>query len=1123
MKLFGKKDSKKTATPEDKKIIDAVIEENPAEKQEFAKINPVKVPASEAIDGSSNDTPAPQAQPTPQKSDFEIKVDKVIASVALLFAPFKELTLKVLPSSRYIIKVLDSIALGIAYITKLIVLRFPAFVKFLKSIYFKVIVVFIVFMFIFGAIFSKIINSSYYVNSIETAIYSATGFQAKINGQIKVSFIPKLSVSLNNVSFYKQDSQNNNATQFNINQFDAANLAIDFKFFPLFIGNFSIKNIDIIGATLNLQTADTSSIADSNYAQIIASVERSIKSSISSDKIQEITEQSATPNKSNSSEVLDMLDNLENLITNGVDSSKPQATPPLQEEPAPEESQPEEPLEPITPLNSQEFNDTPNDALIAPKTGTVANYGFLSRLLSSIVNNIKFSFNDVDSFTLRRSKINIINNQGQKILSVENISAKVSSSFMGKISATGGLRFADSNIDYDATLNYESDKVNFNVAFVLDGRIGDTITVAGYKNKANGDIIADLTMENQGVLLFIDKFLFEITNKKIQSHGFTGKLLLNSNFLKIENINTQIGESAYQGSFVWDYASSSKNVIIDIAGEMPNMADFSAGLTSTINNSVIKDSTFLAAIEEITNWKNSKMSIFRPNHFILNFRVANTNINNIAVDSLSLGILLDNFNKLYVYNTSLKTKDYNADIMGRVDIESKTALFALESKGSINAVGQTMGFAPKSIEFLQNIGKNQDNYQLSSKLRLENNKVLLTDFVGNLGNLKLNDTYLIYTQRVEDSDILVSSKIDSFNFEDIADIYNKQISNLTYEKIEDINLFGLPSNLKVKINLDISKSSFHGVPLKNVNLDIGLFKTGFNINKFSAVGNRGGNITGAISADSIVLPVIAGHVNLEDLILNFEDTKGLFLKDVPLVGNVVLSGKVKFNGDTFDKPFTNIDGDITFIKQERIAVNRLAANMDGAFLTLSQKNNNIFVNDIYGAANIKNNIIEIYPIALLFIDKNNKEYRGVVQLNIDLGLQSIKGDGSGEQTADTSNKLSIDISGNFLNPNIKTNFFKGQKSSVGVKPKEKDISLINNKTHKVVDNLNNTKSKTNFNNTYNSNIANKSFDNLKNKLYDDMVQDNTKGKATYPNSANRKPGSGEVTKGQDNTKYYGNN
>ncbi|MDR0484587.1 MAG: AsmA family protein [Alphaproteobacteria bacterium] len=1149
MKFFGRKNSKKDNVEElktEESLTTIVKEEATENKETLAKIEPVKVDADKAIDGfkTIDDTQAtdnladnqtPDISPKKPKSEFEQKVDNVIASVAQLFAPFKELMLKIIPASKWIIKPLDYLAIGIAKLTKLIILRYPLFIKFLKSFYFKAIVIFLAFLFIFGAIFSKIVNSNYYITSIEDAIYKSTGFQAKINGLIKVSFVPSLSITLNNVSFFVEESTNTNSSQFKVSQFDAANLRIDFKFLPLFVGNFSIKNIEILGATLNLQTADSTSLQNLNYNQIIEKVEQAIKSNMSSHKLQEITEKATpTDNKSNGNEVLDLLDNLESLIKNGSDSTQQTpATTPKEEVPAPaveEESQEKEAVkeetQPQAEPSEPEVDNTPSGALIAPKEDTSMKYGFLSRALATIVNNVSFSFNDVDNFLLRRSRINIINNQSQRILSIENITAKVSSSLSGKITATGSLRFADSNIEYNSIFNYEKERVNFTVDFILDGRTNDIIKLKGYKNQQNGEIVADLSMENQGILLFINKFLFEINSKKIQNSNFTGKLILNSNFLKIDNMNIAINDNTYRGSFTWDFSGNAKNVVIDIIAEMKDMSQITQGISSTINNSVIKDSTFLAVIEEITNWKNAKMNIFRPNHFVVNFKVENTVVNNIPLDSFSVGFLLDNFDKVYIYNLSAQAKEYNADVMGRIDLDSKTALLSLQSKGSISKAGSTLGFNQRTIEFLQNIGKSQDIYDISSKLRLENNKLLFTDFTGNLGNLQLNDTYIIYTQRLEDSDILVSTKIDQFNLEDITSIYNKQISNLTYERIEDVNIFGLSNNLKVKINMDIAKSKFRGVPFKNVNLDISLFKTGFTINRFSAIGERGGSLTGSISADSIVLPVIAGHINVENLVLVFEDTKDLFFKNTPLVGNVVLNGRIKFNGDSFDKAFSTIDGDLTFIKQERINVNRLA-NIDGLFLTLSQKKvngkNTIFVNDIYGRADIKNNRIELYPIALLYFDSNNKEYRGVSQVIIDLGEQSIKGEGSGEQTADTRNKFKLTLSGNFLNPTIKNSFFRGEKSTTGVKPVEKDITLVNKKTHKVVDNLNNTKDKNNFNNTYNSNISNKSHDDLKNKLYDDLLDDNTKGKATYPNSQDRKPSSGNITKGQDNTQYYGNN
>jgi hypothetical protein len=1079
-----------------------------------------------------------------EKSEFEEKVDKIIDSVAQLFAPFKDLMLKIIPSSKGIIKLLDLFAIMIAKLTKFIILRFPLFVRFLKSKFFRIILIFIIFMFVFGAVFSKIINSNYYVNNLENAIYESTGYKAKINGLIKVSFVPSFSISLSNVSFYVDENINTNSSQFKITQFDANNLKIKFNFFPLFIGNFSIKNIDIIGATLDLQTSDTSSLKDTDYRDIILGVERSIKSNVSVEKINEIEKKQQSAllikpagnlNSNVSQDALALLDNLDSLIQGVMPQEESPVATPKKEEALPKseaieeetiDNQAEEVLKPEQEEQVDKQSEESSAPLISQKRDSDSlNYSFLSSFLSNAVTNIKFSFNDVDTFVLRRGKINIINKQGQKLLIIDNISSTVSSSFMGNVKSEGIFRFADNNINYLASIDYQKEQMKFNVEFAFASNSADVLKLSGFKNINTGDISADISVKNQGILIFINKFLVEINPKKSKKSSFEAKLLLNSNVFKIYDINMVLNEDIYNGSFTWDFAGSANNVFIDLRAKLNDLSKISNGIDENLSKSISQGSYFLSAVEEIINWKNAKMNLFKTNNFIVNFKVENTKVNDIIIDNLSIGFLVTNFNKLYVYDFSVKTKEYNAKLTGRLDLDSKSAIIALDANGKISATGQTLGFKPKAIEFLQNIGKEKDSYSLSTKLRLENNKMLFSDFSGVLGDMKLNDTYIIFTQRVGDSDIVVSTKIDELNLTDISNIYNKQITNLTYEKVEDVNIFGLPENFKVKMDIEIKKSTLRGIPFKNVNLDLSLFKTGFSVNKFSALGERGGSLTASISADSVVLPVIAGHINLENLVLRFEDSKDIFFKNTNLVGNVVLNGKIRFNGDSYNNPFTSINGDVTFIKQERISVNRFA-NIDGLFLTLTDKNTSgkdtIFVNDIYGRANIKDSVIELYPISILYINKN-KEYRGVSQAMIDLRDGSIKAEGAGDMSSDTSNKVKFDLQGSFLNPKANVSFFKGARSSSGVKPKEKDISLVNSKTHSKINNLNNTKNKNNFNNTYNSNISNKSYDKLKDSLYDDMIDENTKGKSNiFPEGQNRAPSSGAVTKNQDNTKYYSN-
>lgn len=1169
MKFFSKKnkDSKQVSNNEqDKKIIDAevqgtkhtVIVDDSVEEQEssksiLGKIDVVKIEANKAniseevaetLDADFKETKGKKpkkkkSKPTKEKTEFEEKVDKVIDSAGQLFTPFKELMLKIVPQSKPIIRMLDLFAIMIAKITKLVILRYPTIIKFLKSKLFRIIIVFVIFMFVFGAIFSKIINSNYYVNSLESAIYKSTGYKAKINGYIRVSFVPSFAISLSNVSFFAEENINNHASVFKITQFDAASLKIKFKLFPLFIGNFSIKNIDIIGATLDLQTADTSSLKNTDYSKLILEVERSIKSNVSADKIIEIEAKNqksslvvAEKNKSGGSvsqDALALLDNLDSLIKGETDTNQKEATSTVNPtvEKTPEEVKESDKEEVIEPKPEEQMEEEVEELapLIAPKReGDSLNYSFLSSFLSSAVNNIKFSFNDVDTFSLRRGKINIVNKQGQKLLSIDNITSTVSSSILGKVKSEGRFRFSDNNINYLSDIDYQKEKINFNIDFSFVSNPTDVVKVKGFKNKTTGDISADVSVQNQGILTFINKFLIDINPKKIKDSSFEAKLLLNANLFKVYDIKMLLNEDLYNGSFIWDFSDSNRHVIIDLTAKLNDLSLISEGINANLSKSLVQGSYFLSAVEEIINWKNAKMNVFKTNNFVVNFKVDNTKVNDIVVDSLNIGFLINNLNKLYVYDFSAKTKDYNAKLTGRLDLDAKSAIVALDANGQISVSGKTLGFKPKAIEFLQNIGKSKDNYNISTKLRLENNKMLFTDFTGNLGDMKLNDTYIIFTQRVGESDIVVSTKIDELNLSDISNIYNKQITNLTYEKVEDVNIFGLPENFKVKMDIEINKSTIKGIPFKNVSLDVSLYKTGFNVNKFSANGVRGGSLTASISADSVVLPVIAGHVNLDNLVIRFEDSKELFFKDANLVGNVVLNGKVRFNGETYDNPFSGIDGDISFIKQERISINRFA-NIDGLFLTLTEKKSNgkntIFVNDIYGRANIKNNIIELYPIAMLYIN-NNKEYRGMAQVMIDLKEGSIKGEGTGDMSSDTSNKLKFDLSGNFLSPKVNKSFFKGARTSAGVKPKEKEISLVNSKTHKKVNKLNDTKDKNNFNNTYNSNISSKSYDKLKDSLYGDMIDDNTKGKTTYPDSQNRKPSSGAVTKNKDNTVYYGN-
>lgn len=1040
------------------------------------------------------------------KNAYEERVNKVISSVASLFAPFKEIIVKTLPFTKGIIKFLDKIGQLIAAIAKFIAMRMPALINFVKSSYFKIIIAVVVILFIGGALISRSVNTQTYIGFLEKSIYKYTGYNATIDGVIKVNFLPSLAISLNKVNLYSTEEVPLQKNKFNVSNLNADIIVVKFKFLPLFLGRFVVKDLWLSQANIDIKGSEdysATSSEDINFSNIIKNIEQSIATKVNDSLVQEIKQrEKQVPNNSSKEDAL--IKDVKTLIQ----EDKSQADDKTQEKSFIENLQNGVDAQDFS---SQKVPSNNSNYQLNPTVQTLPNLnqrvednpkGLVYKIASYFVRNFYFSYKATDSIKLSRGQLNVLSSDNKRILVLDNIKADFKTKFNGDVASEGSFRFINTNMDYNLITKFNKEGYSYN-ASVSFGNDDKTVVFNGAK-KYNSDVtFGHVTADGEGLPLFINNFLFKLKSTTLKDANFSATYQLSSNKLKIDNINFKVNKDQYAGNLLWNFSPQKNFLNVDIKLVSPDVSYILNSYLGSLNNTAVKGAKFLSFVELTNNWKNNTINNFGVSNIRFKISTTNTTLNNQKVQDLNLAFITNSYNKFYIEDLNIDTGTSSLKLTGELDLDSKNGLLALQTKGNVTNTGDLWKLPDNSIKFLNLVGEGKTDYNLSGKIILDNARVVVNDIKGNIGNKIIDNTYALFFQRVDSSDLVITSKLDNINGEYLSTLYKNQLAELKENPDKSINVFGISPNLAIKLNLYAAKFTYKNLNFNNANLEIDLINSGFLLRNFEAQGELGGSVVGSFNVDTSVNPIVAGHLNFDNYVFSLENTSQLAFSKYDLIGNVMLSGKVRFSGSNFMEPFEKVDGEVTFIKYERILLNRFA-NTAGLYMTLTEEKtkgkSRFLINDLYGKVNIVDSKVNFYPVAFLYI-LDKVEHRGVFEANYDFVKDNLTASGAVDNTVNINKQIQFNVNGSLLNPTVVKKDITLKRNISGKATYTVDDTIKSTqKTHKVFNNLNNSKDPNNFNNTYNFNM-NERDKVLKEKNYNRDIEDlNKHGKYDFNKS-----------------------
>ncbi len=1025
------------------------------------------------------------------KNEYKEKVDTVFVSLKQLFSPFKEVLVKTIPFSIYFIKPIEILASFLIYIARFIALYIPDILNIIKGRYFKIFIVLVLILFISGALLSRAINNPDYIHKLELAIYKNTGYKANISGVIKLNFIPKLSIELKKVSFQLNNEKSFEGLQ--INDLSADSIVFKFKFLPLFLGNFKISDIEINELSVKIKGSPKNSLGENLYQDQIAKIEKIIKTRLS-DKIvkQELlhteNEQTledeydklvqdaekfihATEFKSNIDKKILNLNAKDEKTTNEKDKSKYIS-------------------------NFLNIDDTTDSDL-------ENNKGTLLTIFNKFLSRLNFNLNAIESFRFYRSNISIQNNNNQDILSFTNVKTLVTSDVWGKLEIKSEFRLLNKDFKSEMIINSEQNKLNIESQIYLAADASNKIVLKAQSNK--GKVTGNLIFDSHNANFIISNYILPIQDKQIKK--FTADFMFNQQSLELYNINIISEDQNYTGKFLWNYSKINPDAQLYLDIKMNNISHFTNDVSKSFENNKVKNNIFLSFVELVKVWKKASIDKLKVDNFKVSINIDNTLWNKNKIEKINTSFFITKNNNLYFNNFDLKTSTNQLSFIGQLLLDKNTGTLAIEAKGNLKDLGIILDLPVSSKTLIKSVSKDNENYQLTSKLVLDNTYTIFNELQGYIGKRNFNNTYILINQNTIGNDITIDVPMKNMDFSELEHIYKKQIALAKINDDINNNLFSVPNNISITLKLQSDLFTYKNLKFQNADLEISFIKKGFLIKQISAQGKNGGSFTASFNADTSLSPKIVGNITFTNYFVKLEDIKEIMFSKYNIVGNVIFNGSLKFYGDSYENPIKYLNGNLNFIKQERLKLARFAVE-DGIYTTISERKvdkiNKFFVNDLYGNIVVKNNQINFYPVFLSYI-KDGKVFRGAFTGSYNFSSDKLEIAGSADNEKDTSKKLSFNIKGELLNPVGKSKYYTDKNQDFTVPLKDKDEVLVKKYkvNNKVLEDLNNKDSKAHFNNKYNLQNKTKKSQEIINEDYNNQLS-KTDGIKEYKFTPNEK-------------------
>ncbi len=943
-------------------------------------------------------------------------LNKLFNSIAHLFEPFKKAVLSMFPKVKPLILLLDKIALLVAKVVTLIVYIAFFALNFIKGKLFKFLVIVFIALFLFSVVLSRVINTTNYKNYFQDALSDITGYQASVDGSIKVSIVPRPSIFINNVSFNQvgnTPSQKDGSVSINV--FETNKVKLSFKFLSLLLGKLTVDNVQIEGANFVLQTSFSKDKTDS----------RSLDN-----QIEQIFQSFVQRNSSRYFEEQDTL-NASDGFSYGSNSNQV--------------------------YNNQSFfNQENNTALLGNQslegeaTEDFVEGSFFKGLNKFFISRIELNPEKVNSFTYKRVNIAFLNQRENGVFSIQNLGGHLERGITGSLESEGYFftgKEKHSYTFYSSRASESGKEIDFklHLAEKLENQISANGNVdfenssINLQTNATSGAISYLLALSKANDSFFDTSVFKNAN-------FSANLVASSKTVELKDINLDINQGTnIKGSLSMIDGFSSNAVKLDIDVNSANMASFiKAYKERAQKNRSMGQANISYMFVYLNSLHSSFYKLFDATHTFSNINFKSLNENNPV--EVNVNINRDSKGQYYLNNLSANYKQTEIALAGFLYPEISQAKLVSNAQGSFDDFLSLLNVSQSSYETIKAVSKDSKSFSTAFDLSVQNSKVYLSNVMLRFDELEFNNMQVNLEERVSIVDVALTVKHNKFTYDYFLNILNpaKNMSGSNLLSVEKDSFFGISDKLNIELKLESEEFEFDNILLKNLKVDASLNSSGITVQRFDIQSQDQGSALLFFSYNKSVNPALAGNITFNNFALNLEDINKHMFSEYRVKGKVVLNGRLRSSNMTSAGFLSMLQGDIRFVKLERFKSNK-TNNSKGFFLTLSKSNKKIdgkteiYINDLYGSLQAFSGRFDFFPVVIDYIQGKTKG-RGSFEGSYRVSDSFIDIRGNISRTAKSSKPMAYYFKGSLAQPEYK--FSKSDGSIViknpEIKPKEEE-------------------------------------------------------------------------------------
>ncbi len=942
-------------------------------------------------------------------------LNKLFNSIAHLFEPFKKAVLSMFPKVKPLILLLDKIALFVAKVVTLIVYIAFFALNFIKGKLFKFLVIVFIALFLFSVVLSRVINTTNYKNYFQDALSDITGYQASVDGSIKVSIVPSPSIFINNVSFNQvgnTPSQKDGSVSINV--FETNKVKLSFKFLSLFLGKLTVDSVQIEGANFVLKTSFSKDKTDS----------RSLDG-----QIEQIFQKFVQRNSSR------YFDKQEQDSFNEGDGLSHNTD--------------------IQDYNSQEFFTQQSDSILpnSQKTSNqvaddFAEGSFFMGLNRFFISRIELDPNKVDSFTYRRVNVVVLNQRENNVFSVQNLGGYLERGITGSLESEGYFFTGKEKHSYNFYSSRTSEggkEIDFSLylgersenQIRAEGTVNFEKSAMDLKTSASSGAINYLLALSSANDSFFDTSAFKSAN-------FSANLVANNKLVELKNINLDVNHSTnITGSLSMVDGFSSNAVKLDIDVNSANMANFVRSYQERAQkNRSMGQANISYLFVYLNSLHSSFYKVFDATHTFSNINFKSLNESNPV--EINVNLNRDSKGQYYLNNLSANYKQTEVSLAGFLYPELSQAKLVSNAQGSFDDFLNLLNVSPSSYKAIKAASKDSRSFSTAFDLSVQNSKVYFSNIMLKFDELEFNNMQVNLEERVSIIDVALTVKNNKFDYDYFLNILrpSENMSGSNLLSVEKDSFFGISDKLNINLKLESEEFEFDNILLKNLKVDASLNSSGITVQRFDVQSQEQGSALLFFSYNKNVNPALAGNITFNNFALNLEDINKYMFSEYKVKGKVVLNGRLRSSNMTSAGFLSMLQGDIRFVKLERFKSNK-TNNSKGFFLTLSKSNKKIdgkteiYINDLYGSLQAFSGRFDFFPVVVDYIHGKTKG-RGSFEGSYRVEDSFIDIRGNISRTAKSSKPMAYYFKGSLAQPEYK--FSKSDGSIViknpEIKPKE---------------------------------------------------------------------------------------